>query len=85
MVSEVFQKIAVASATNQVTHHEFVQAIASKLKKDISLVDRACYLTCVATGSRPLEVVLLVNEFLASIHEEEFIKHDEPNAGEFLS
>ncbi len=85
MVSELFQKIEVSSATNQVMHDELVQAIAHKLHKDISLVNQTCFLTCVALGSRPFDVVLCVNEFLATMHEEEFIKPNEPNAGEFIS
>jgi hypothetical protein len=86
MVSEIFQKIEAASAGNQVTHDEFVQAIAYKLKKDIALINRACYLTSVSLGSRPCDVILHVNEFLASLYEEEFIKPDEPSsAGEFIS
>lgn len=79
MVSEEHRRIEQIRDTNQVTHDEFfVQAIAHRLKKDTPLIDRACYLASVATGSRPLDVILCINEFLAALHEE-------PGAGEFLS
>jgi len=69
-MTEEFQNMEDRTGRALVFHEELVKKIATDLQTDAVKVGGALYATCIAVGVRPVEVAVLINEFLTSLREQ---------------
>ncbi len=71
MVSDFFKEMEDKIGNQLLLQNDLIQEITDRLGKDKTVIERAVYGACVATGVRVMEATVLVHEFLAALEEME--------------